>query len=49
VNHFIVNDIIGFNIDAGDDEKLVKLDYRVQATYAAMPKKTAWIHFGKIK
>lgn len=49
VNHFIVNDIIGFNIDAGDDEKLVKLDYRVQATYAAMPKETSWIHFGKIK
>jgi hypothetical protein len=41
VSHFIVNDIIGFNINAGDDEKFVRLNDRVQATYAFMPKKAS--------
>ena len=49
VNHFIVNDIIGFNINADDNEKLVRLNDRVQATYATMPKIAAFIHYGKIK
>ena len=49
VNHFIVNDIIGFNIKAGNDEKFVRLNDRVQATYASMPKTSAFIHYGKIK
>jgi hypothetical protein len=49
VTHFIVNDIIGFNINAGDDKKFVMLNDRVQATYASMSKKSSWIHHGKIK
>lgn len=49
VNHFIVNDIIGFNINADDNEKFVRLNDRVQATYATMPKIAAFIHYGKIK
>jgi len=49
VTHFIVNDIIGFNINAGDDEKFIKLNDRVQATYASIPKTSAFIHYGKIK
>ena len=49
VNHFIVNDIIGFNINADNDEKFVRLNDRVQATYASMPKTSAFIHYGKIK
>ena len=49
VNHFIVNDIIGFNITAGNEEKFVRLNNRVQATYASMPKTSSFIHYGKIK
>jgi len=49
VNHFIVNDIIGFNINAGNDKKFVRLNGRVQATYASMPKTSSFIHYGKIK
>ena len=49
VGHFIVNGIIVFNINAEEDEKFVRLHDRVQATYASIPKKASWIHFGKIK
>ncbi|WP_291401611.1 hypothetical protein [Daejeonella sp.] len=48
VKHFVVNDIIGFNIDASDAEKFRRLNERVKATYASMPKESSWTHYGKI-
>lgn len=48
VKHFIVNDIIGFNINAAEEEKVNKHNERVQATYASMPKEPSWIHHGRI-
>jgi hypothetical protein len=48
VKHFVVNDIIGFNIDASDAEKFRRLNERVQATNASMPKESSWTHYGKI-
>ncbi len=48
VEHFIANDIIGFNINADQTEKITKYSARVKATYASLPKKPFWIHYGKI-
>ena len=48
VEHFIANDIIGFNINADQTEKITKYSARVKASYASLPKKPFWIHYGKI-
>jgi hypothetical protein len=47
--HFIANDIIGFNINANDTDKFNKYNGRVQATYASLPLKPEVTHYGKIK
>lgn len=48
VNHFIANDIIGFNISADDEDKLKEYNDRIHQTYATLPSKAEMIHFGKI-
>jgi len=47
--HFIANDIIGFNINANDTDKFNKYNDRVQATYASLPLKPEATHYGKIR
>jgi len=48
VEHFIANDIIGFNINISDADKFNKYNNRVQATYASLPLKAEETHYGKI-
>jgi len=48
VEHFIANDIIGFNINIIDADKFNKYNNRVQATYAFLPLKAEETHYGKI-
>jgi hypothetical protein len=48
-DHFIANDIIGFNINANDTDKFNKYNDRVQATYASLPLKPEATHYGKIR
>jgi len=47
--HFIANDIIGYNINANNTDQLNKYNDRVQATYASLPLKPALTHYGKIR
>ncbi|MFM9026667.1 MAG: hypothetical protein ACKOQ6_01555 [Bacteroidota bacterium] len=47
--HFIANDIIGFNINANDTDKFNKYNDRVEATYASLPLKPEETHYGKIR
>ena len=47
--HFIANDIIGFNINANDTDKFNKFNGRVHATYASLPLKPEVTHYGKIR
>jgi hypothetical protein len=48
VEHFVANDIIGFNITADQTEKIIKYSARVKASHESLPKKPIWIHYGKI-
>lgn len=49
VEHFIANDIIGFNINADDIEKFNEYSDRVQASYASLPLKSVQTHYGIIR
>ena len=48
VEHFIANDIIGFNIESGDFEKIKTYQARIKASYASLPEKPNILHYGKI-
>jgi hypothetical protein len=49
VEHYMANDIIGFNIEADDPEKLKQYDARLKASYATLPEKPNLLHRGKIR
>jgi len=49
VEHFMANDIIGFNIEADNPEKLKEYDARLKASYATLPAKANLLHYGKIR
>ncbi len=49
VEHFMANDIIGFNIEADNPEKLKEYDARLKASYETLPEKANLLHFGKIR
>jgi hypothetical protein len=49
VEHFMANDIIGFNIEADNPEKLKEYDARLKATYATLTKSPNMLHKGQIR
>jgi hypothetical protein len=49
VEHFMANDIIGFNIEADNPEKLKEYDARLKATYATLPERPNMLHKGQIR
>jgi len=49
VDHFMANDIIGFNIEADDPEKFKQYDARLKASYATLPEKPNLLHRGVIR
>jgi hypothetical protein len=49
VEHYMANDIIGFNIEADDPEKLKQYDARLKASYATLPEKPKLLHRGRIR
>jgi hypothetical protein len=49
VDHYMANDIIGFNIEADDPEKFKQYDARLKASYATLPEKPKLLHRGVIK
>ena len=49
VEHFMANDIIGFNIEADNPEKLKEYDARLKASYATLHAKANLLHYGKIR
>jgi hypothetical protein len=49
VEHFIANDIIGFNIEADDPEKFKIYDARLKASYATLPENPNLLHKGRIR
>lgn len=49
VEHYMANDIIGFNIEADDPEKLKEYDARLKASYATLPENPNLLHRGKIR
>lgn len=49
VEHYMANDIIGFNIEADDPEKLKEYDARLKASYATLPEKPNLLHKGRIR
>ena len=49
VEHFMANDIIGFNIEAGNPEKFQSYDARLKASYETLPENANFLHYGKIK
>jgi hypothetical protein len=49
VEHFMSNDIIGFNIETDDPEKFKIYDARLKASYASLPENPNFKHYGKIK
>jgi hypothetical protein len=48
VNHFMANDIIGFNIEADNPEKFKEYDARLKASYATLPENPNLLHKGRI-
>ncbi len=48
VAHFIANDIIGFNIESGDPEKIKAYQARIKASNDALPEKPKMRHYGII-
>ena len=48
VEHVMANDIIGFNIESGDLEKIKTYQARIKASNASLPEKTNILHYGKI-
>jgi hypothetical protein len=49
VEHYMANDIIGFNIEAGNVEKFKIYNARLSASYASLPEKPNLLHYGRIK
>jgi hypothetical protein len=49
VEHYMANDIIGFNIEADNPEKLKEYDARLKASYATLPEKANLLHKGRIR
>ena len=49
VDHYMANDIIGFNIEAYDPEKLKEYDARLKASYATLPENPNLLHRGVIR
>ena len=49
VDHYMANDIIGFNIEADDPEKLKEYDARLKASYATLPENPSLLHRGRIR
>lgn len=49
VEHFMANDIIGFNIEADNPEKFKEYDARLKASYATLSEKPNLLHYGKIR
>ena len=49
VEHFIANDIIGFNIEADNVEKFNEYDARLKASYATLPESPNMLHKGQIR
>ena len=49
VEHFMANDLIGFNIEADNPEKFKEYDARLKATYATLPKSPNMLHKGQIR
>lgn len=49
VDHYMANDIIGFNIEADDHEKLKEYDARLKASYATLPENPNLLHKGRIR
>jgi hypothetical protein len=45
----MANDIIGFNIEADNPEKLKEYDARLKASYATLPEKANLLHKGRIR
>ena len=49
VEHYMANDIIGFNIEADNPEKLKEYDSRLKASYATLPENPNLLHKGRIR
>ena len=49
VEHYMANDIIGFNIEADDPEKFKEYDARFKASYATLPENPNLLHKGRIR
>lgn len=49
VEHYMANDIIGFNIEADNPEKFKEYDARLKASYATLPKSPNMLHKGRIR
>ena len=49
VEHYMANDIIGYNIEADDPEKLYEYDARLKASYATLPENPNLLHKGRIR
>ena len=49
VEHFMANDIIGFNIEADNPEKFKEYDVRLKASYATLPETPNMLHKGQIR
>ena len=49
VEHFMANDIIGFNIEADNPEKFNEYDARLKASYATLPENPNLLHKGRIR
>ena len=49
VEHFMANDIIGFNIEADNPEKFKEYDVRLKASYATLPENPSLLHKGRIR
>jgi hypothetical protein len=45
----MANDIIGFNIEANNPEKFKEYDARLKASYATLPEKANFLHYGLIR
>jgi len=49
VDHYMANDIIGFNIEADDSKKFKQYDAMLKASYATLPEKPNLLHKGGIR
>lgn len=49
VEHFMANDIIGFNIEADNPEKFKEYDARLNASYATLPESPNLLHKRQIR